>query len=128
MNATKKLAISLILLIAASIFTFGALYDKKTPAENPQTGNLVFYYGSTCPHCKTVEDYLKQNDPENKLDIAQKEAWDNQANADEYVEKATACGIFDGKITVPMLWDGNNSKCYIGDQPIIDFIKQLGTN
>ncbi|MCU0652830.1 MAG: hypothetical protein MUD10_01050 [Candidatus Pacebacteria bacterium] len=125
MNATKKLAISLIILIAASAFTFNALYDEKRPSGNSQNETLVFYYGSTCPHCKVVEDDLAHNDPSTTLQITQKEAWSDQANANDYINKAKTCMIYEGQITVPMLWDANSQKCFVGDQPIIDFIKPL---
>jgi glutathionyl-hydroquinone reductase len=58
------------------------------------------------------------------LKIAQKEAWDNAANQNEYVEKAKICGIYEGQIIVPMLWDAKNSKCLVGAEPIIEFVRQ----
>jgi len=126
MNATKKLAAALLFLTAASIFSIGALVKERKTSVAPDNGqktDFVLYYGNTCPHCKIVEDYLAKNDPDGKLGVTQKEVYQNQANQKEFIEKATACKLDLDNLGVPVLWDAKNSKCYEGDQPIIDFLK-----
>lgn len=126
MNASKKLFVAAALLLAASMFSIGALVKEK-PAAAPENGagRFILYYGSTCPHCKIVENYLQKNDPENKLDIRQKEVSQNQENRDEFVAKAKDCALNVSQLGVPMLWDADSQKCYVGDQPIIDFLGRL---
>ena len=126
MNATKKLAAATILLIAASVFSITALVNEKkvpSPASNNQNTDLVLYYGNTCPHCKIVEEWLQKNDSSNKLGVTQKEVYQNSDNQKDMIAKATICKLDLNNLGVPMLWDGKNSKCYEGDQPIIDFLK-----
>jgi hypothetical protein len=127
MNATKKLAAALLLFAAASAFTVIALIKEKSTSSSPsnsQNAAFVLYYGITCPHCKIVEEYLQKNDLPNKLDIVQKEVSGNSANANELVEKGKQCQLGKNELgAVPLLWDEKNSKCYVGDQPIIDFLK-----
>jgi glutaredoxin len=127
MNATKKLAAAALLLIAASAFSITELAKIRiasVPTSSDQNAGLTLYFGSACPHCKIVEEYLAKNDPENKLSVVQKEVWNNQTNANEYIEKTKICEIFDGNLSVPVLWDAKNQNCYSGDQPIINFLKQ----
>ena len=130
MNATKKLAAALFFFAAASAFTIIALIKEENASplpSNSQNAAFVLYYGIACPHCKIVEEYLQKNDPSNKLDITQKEASGNSANADELVEKGKHCQLSKTELGgVPLLWDGKTSKCYVGDQPIIDFLKKSG--
>ena len=126
MNATKKLAAAIILLIAASAFSITALVKERkiTATGTIKTADFVLYYGSTCPHCKIVEDYIQKNNLESKLSLAQKEVYQNQDNQKEMAQKAQICGLDLKNLGVPMLWDAKNSKCYEGDQPIIDFLNQ----
>jgi glutaredoxin len=126
MNATKKLAAASLLFIAASIFTVGELAkERKThvPVNGGQDTALVLYYGDGCPHCKLVENYVAQNNLQAKLSLSEKEVWKNQANQNELIEKATICKLDLNSLGVPILWDAKESKCYEGDQPIIDFLK-----
>ncbi len=126
MNATKKFAAAIILLIAASAFTIPELLKgRDNPAgKTANKSSLVLYYGNTCPHCKVVEEYISQNGLEGKLDISQKEVYQNQNNNNELIERAKTCGINLNGLGVPLLWDGADSKCYEGDKAIIDFLKQ----
>ena len=114
----------MLLLLALSIFTIGALIKEKNSVIINTTPNakLILYYGDGCTYCKVVEEYLGKNDPENKFKIAQKEVGKNQDNQQEFVEKARACGLDTDKLSIPMLWDSKDSKCYTGDQIIIDFL------
>jgi hypothetical protein len=115
MNATKKLVISLIFFVAASVFSISALVKERTPNnENPTNAELILYFGSTCPHCKLVEEYIQTNGLNSKLTIAQKEIYSNSGNKNELIEKATECGLDQKKLAVPMLWDSKTGKCYGG--------------
>ncbi len=122
----KKMFVLLVLFAVVLIFSFFALSreeNKNWPADQ-QGGQsrIILFYGEGCPHCAKVEEYIKQNQIENKISFAQKEVYYNKNNADEMAGKAKICGLPDGSIGVPFLWDGE--KCLIGDQDIIDFFKQ----
>ncbi len=51
-----------------------------------------------------------------------KEVFKNKDNAALLATKAQACNIATDQIGVPFLWDG--TKCYVGDEDIINFFKQ----
>jgi len=97
----------------------------KTPTSTTQnsspTNKLVLFYGDGCPHCALVEDYLKENPP--KFNLEKKEVYYNKINQQELVMRAKTCGLPQNEIGVPFLWTG--SGCIIGDQPIINYFKQL---
>jgi len=69
-----------------------------------------------------VEEYIKENNINDKISFAQKEVYYNQNNAKELEAKAKICELPTDSIGVPLLWDGE--KCLIGDQDIINFFKQ----
>jgi len=129
MNTTKKLATAAILLAAASAFLIMELPKIKIAETN--NGNpaaqMILYYGNSCPHCKTVENYIAENNLAEKLRIEQKEISSDRTNQDEFIRTAKSCGLGSDNLGVPMLWDAKTQKCHSGDQTIIDFLKQADT-
>jgi glutaredoxin len=93
----------------------------STSSNNSLQNELTLFYGDGCPHCALVEAYLKENPP--KFNLKQKEVYYNEANQKELTLRAKACGLPLNEIGVPFLWTGSN--CIIGDQPIINYFKQL---
>lgn len=87
------------------------------------SGELVFYYGNTCPHCKDVEDWMSSNKIEEKLKITKKEVYDNRNNASELVSTAQKCGLNTSSIGVPFLYT-QEGKCLIGTPDIINYLKE----
>lgn len=83
---------------------------------------MILFYGDTCPHCKTVEEYITANNIKAKLSFKELEVFNNQANAQLLASKAQKCGLdVSGGVGVPFFFDGHN--CLVGDQPIIDYFK-----
>lgn len=119
----KALLFILIVLgvvIFAAVLIFASKNNGKTSGTNT---TRIFYYGSTCPHCKIVEDFAKANDVKSKYDYTEKEVYGSKSNADEFIKRGTECGLDKDSIgAVPMFWD--NGTCIVGDQPIIGFFKE----
>jgi glutaredoxin len=127
----NKVIIPTILFIAVLIFSFYVLsQERKNQSPKNETGTtqnqsadqIILFYSDGCPHCAKVEEYIKENNIQNKISFVQKEVYYNQDNAQELLEKAKLCGLPINSIGVPFLWDGK--KCLIGDQDIIKFFKQ----
>ena len=113
----KKVIIPIALfIILVSIILF--LNKKDNVVENSQ---IILFYGDGCPHCEIVDEYINENNIEDKAPFIRKEVYNNKENTDELVLKAEACGIPTESIGIPFLWDG--SKCYVGDKEIIEFFK-----
>jgi len=132
----KKIIIPTILFIIVLIFSFVMLSQEKNKSQ-PKTNEpatqesqqinqnqIILFYGDGCPHCAIVEEYIKENKIEDNISFTQKEVYYDKGNADELAEKAKICGIPTDYIGVPLLWDGETSKCFVGDQDIIYFFNQ----
>ena len=114
-------------LVLSSLIILVTIPKKNTVATVKNSNDIILYYGSTCPHCLIVENYLKQNDVENKLKAAkinfqQKEVFNDKVAAAEMGAKAVKCKLDTSSIGVPFLWDGTT--CLIGDQTIINYFQQ----
>ncbi len=111
-----------ILLVLFPLALAGCSLQSK-PAETVDTlaGKTILYYGSSCPHCKIVEQYMDDNKVAEKMTIEQKEVYGNQANAKEMAAVASRCGLSTNKIGVPFLWVEN--KCLVGDVDINNYFK-----
>ncbi|NTU66976.1 MAG: hypothetical protein HGB08_03570 [Candidatus Moranbacteria bacterium] len=117
---------ALIVLIALAGAVMGWNHYRLEKARNasPAVDNakIILFYGSTCPHCKVVEDYLANNDVRNKISFSEKEVYGSQADARLMMDRQTACGIGKDEIgAVPFLW--TKDKCYFGQEEIIQFFK-----
>lgn len=95
---------------------------NKVPQK---TDEVILYWGEECPHCKNVEDYLKSHQEiEKKIKIERKEVSSNKTNAADLQNKAMVCKYDSSKgIPIPFLYF--KGECVVGDQPIIDYLKNV---
>ena len=124
----NKLTIPAILFCLVSLGSIYLITNNKPSAEATENNSIVqessgiiLFYGDGCPHCAIVEEFVEQNNIEEKVSFSKKEVYYNQQNASELGVKAKVCGMSTDFIGVPFLWDG--SKCYVGDQDIVEFFK-----
>lgn len=109
-----------IILVIAAIFVVRA---KENELLRSIENKIVYFYGEGCPHCENVEEFLKENDVESKIEFEKKEIYSNKANVNLLILAAKKkCGFKENEIGVPLLWNG--SGCLVGDIDIIDFFKQ----
>ena len=104
--------ISLALIAVIVIWTV-----TKKPAK-------IFFYGSTCPHCQKVEEFMNQNGTRSKLSFQELEVYNDKANAQRLIQTARKCGLdtLNG-VGVPLFYaDG---KCLVGDVDIINYLSSL---
>jgi glutaredoxin len=111
---------TLIIIIGGVIF-FSR--NSSTPSF-PLPANLVLYAGEGCPHCRTVEDFLASWDKKETIKIEQKEVWYDKTNAAEIKARYEFCQTPETERGVPLLFTPDG-KCLGGDQPIIDYLKNL---
>ena len=119
----KKLLIPTIITAVLIVGAVWALRAEKQAAVPPVLGDLglVFYYGDGCPHCANVEKYFSDNQVESKIKFEKKEVYNNDANREELLKRAEACGLDKASVGIPLLW--HDGQCLNGDTPIIDFFK-----
>ncbi|MFA6919406.1 MAG: hypothetical protein WC244_04875 [Patescibacteria group bacterium] len=119
MNKNKIIYIVIAIIIV--IIAIGAIiFWPKGGAGN---SDIILYYSLTCPHCEVVENFITQNNITEKVSFQNKEVSENQDNAIELMTKAQKCSIATDSIGVPFLWDGENSKCIVGEPDITQFFK-----
>ncbi len=102
---------------------------SKEPAEvvPADGGDIILFFSNTCPHCKNVEDFIKNNGVKEKVSFSQKEVGmlgEAKSNSNFMVEKQKACNIEKDLVgAVPFLWT-KDGKCLMGDKDIINFFKE----
>ena len=126
MNKAQKVVVGFFFIALAVIATLFFISNNITgnvvnlPADDSA---IILYYSFTCPHCKIVEDFIKENDIESKLNITQKEVSMNEENAKELIAIGNYYKLQAGYIgAVPLLYA--NQKYYLGDVDIINFLKE----
>jgi len=123
-----------VLVIIGILVTFYFLTSKNpdsilptpTPVPTP-TSNLVLFYGTTCPHCKVVEEFISTNKIDQKLTISQLEVYDNKSNAvvfSDMVKKICPDQLTPQGLPVPFLIDQENNKCLLGDTTITSYLSE----
>ena len=113
----KKISIIIafvVLAIAGTVIYLG---------RNRNSNQALFFYGNTCPHCKVVEEYMKDNQIEKIIPLRKFEVYKNPINAQILQDKAKQCGINDQEVGVPLLW--KDGKCYVGEEKIINLFKSI---
>lgn len=95
-----------------------------TTSDQQKQTDIIFYYGSTCPHCKKVEEFIAANKIDKLLKFETKEVYGSKQNAEDMMQKQTLCKDLkdEDKGGVPFLY--SSEKCVVGDQPIIDYLKE----
>lgn len=123
----KKFTIGIIaitvLIVGLGIYLVSKSSSSK-PTTYPLPANLTYYWGDGCPHCKIVEDFISTWDKKDTVKIDKKEVWNNVANAKELKERYEYCKVPQSQMGVPLLFTPDG-KCYSGDQPIIDYLKNI---
>lgn len=112
--------IGITICLAAAAGLVWLIFNKNTGTETAKNNEIILFYGDTCPHCKNVEDFIRQNSVDLKVTITRKEVFKNSENAKLLTKKAATCGITTNSIGVPLLWDGKT--CYAGEDEVINFL------
>lgn len=110
---------TVILITLAIVIVVGAIFFFK--GQKPAEG-LTLYYGQECGHCARVEEFIKTNNIDQKVQINRVEVYHNQNNASDMAKTAQKCGITGNQLGVPLLWDG--SKCYEGEDQVTNYLQQ----
>jgi hypothetical protein len=121
----KKDLFITVLIIAAIFGIFKLLSGTNTSGfDSKKPIDLTFYWGNGCPHCENVKKYISDNKIDQKLNINTLEVYYNKKNQQLLIEAISKCPNVTDKnnIVVPVAVSGE--KCFVGDQPIIDLIKE----
>ena len=117
-----------VLIIFAVLFGFYKITSQKPSSiANLPDSDIVLFYGETCSHCKDVEEFISQNQIDQKIKISKLEVYNNKENAtlmaqmvkDNCLDKLDPQGL-----PVPFLIDSSEKKCYIGTPDITNYLAE----
>ena len=124
---SKKLITFFILLtigLLIGIIVLDGANNKKNQApidELLNSKNPVYFYETSCPNCKIVEEFMIQNKIEEKIMVEKIEV-SSAANSKKLVAVAKKCNIPTTGTGVPLLYaDG---KCYEGRVDVIKYLSE----
>lgn len=110
-----------IFLLIGGIFYFSR---KKAPEVLSLPTSYEYFWGDGCPHCAKVEEFFNTWEKKDQVAIDKKEVWNNRENATLLNQRANSCGLRPSDVGVPFLFTPEG-KCITGDEPIINFFKNL---
>ncbi|MFA6007148.1 MAG: glutaredoxin domain-containing protein [Candidatus Shapirobacteria bacterium] len=118
----KIIPLVLILLALGAYFFFNS--KKDTPTIPDSEAQLILYWGTGCPHCEKVKEYIKEKNLDSKIKIVYKEVFNDQNNQKQLEATVQKCPEIDATkgIGVPLAFDTQNNKCLYGDTTIIDWL------
>jgi glutaredoxin len=71
----------------------------------------ILFYGNGCPHCAQVEQYIKDNGIDEKMDIEMKELYFNRDNLGDLQVYLDKLALDTHQIGVPFLVINNENEC-----------------
>ncbi|MEK6885355.1 MAG: hypothetical protein AABX17_00125 [Nanoarchaeota archaeon] len=140
MDKTQKIITAFFIITVVIIASLVAIYlYKQKNADNGGICNpiaykieelnnnlpaeTIFYFGDTCPHCKIVEDFMKDNSIETKIKVSQREVYRNESAAKEMMDLQNLGNLPASYVgAVPLLY--YNQTLYLGDKDIICILKE----
>lgn len=121
----KGLLIFIIVVILALTGLLVYVQIKSKKGTTITQGEDLLFYSVSCPHCKNVEDFLKENQAETKIAYQNIEVDFSQANKQLILQKQTSCGYTEENNlgAIPFLYT-KDAKCFVGDVEIINYFKK----
>lgn len=95
---------------------------------NSAQGQIILFYKDGCPACVAVEKFIQDNNVGSKVLFEEKEVSNDAQNEKLLVLLAEKKCNLESEISLPMIWDGLNSKCIIGEQDGINFFQEKITS
>lgn len=117
------IAIVTIAIVVGGIFLLAKSGTKKGAPGNPAT--IEYYWLTTCPHCKNVADFIATWPKKDQVTINKMEVGGNRDFAAKLLERGKTCGIAQESLGSVPLMVTPEGKCFLGDTPIIDYLKTL---
>lgn len=118
MNKLKKTITTFFVVIGV---LFLILFYFYLNSDNDAEEGIIFFYSYTCPHCKTVEDFMDETQVRQIINISEKEVSTNLANQQLFIKLAKECGVSQDSLGVPLLY--HDGECLFGDVDIIEFLE-----
>jgi len=111
-----------LLIVMGGVFVF----SKNKPEETVSLpSNLEYFWLESCPHCKVVQEFMSTWEKKDQIKIDKFEVNIDKQAGQKLVSVGKYCKIENEWIgSVPLLFTPEG-KCFLGDQPIIGYLKTL---
>ncbi len=111
------------LIVIGGILIFSKENKKIETITLPSS--LEFFWLEGCSHCKNVEEFINSWDKKDQIKIDKLEAQINKQNGLKLISVGKYCKIDNQLLgSVPLLFTPEG-KCFLGDEPIINYLKTL---
>jgi glutaredoxin len=125
MQKNKKTILIIVVAVLIAVLLFFYIKNNQWGTKQTQNGinagEIILFYGQECPHCKDLEEWIKNNSIKEKISFTELEVYHNEENQKLIMEKARICNLDESSIGVPFLWTGET--CLIGGEPIQQFFQ-----
>lgn len=112
-----------LLIIVAGVFLLSGKESSDTSLSLPS--NLEYFWLESCPHCKNVQDFINTWEKKDQITIDKLEVQTNRQNGQRLLSVGKYCKIDSQSLgSVPLLFT-SEGKCFLGDEPIINYLKTL---
>ncbi|MFA7301153.1 MAG: hypothetical protein WC069_02500 [Candidatus Shapirobacteria bacterium] len=120
----KKIIIAII-LIGLVYFVGKKIGQYALPDYPDDQADLIIYWGKGCSHCEKVKQYIRDNNLDSTVKIAYREVYYDNGNQQKLEATTKLCPEIDVSqgIGVPLSFDPKNKKCILGDEPVIEWLK-----
>lgn len=109
-----------VLVVGLGVWAFGSGWFNNV-AELPTEGEIVLYWGTTCPHCKVLKEWMAEKKISEKVNVILKEVYEDRNNQKQLMAVAKKCGIVANQVGVPLLYA--EGKCMVGTDQIEPFLE-----
>jgi len=123
----KTIIVIIAIIILGGFLFWGFQSDffsglSINPGKVIAPDGIILFYGDGCPHCENVEDFISENNIEDKMAFSRLEVWNNEDNQVILAQDIKKCGMNADEVGIPFLFDGVD-KCYMGDEDVINYFK-----
>ena len=122
MDKTAIVIVIAIILLGAGFWSWQSGFFTDTLRHVPIPEGIILFYREDCPHCKNVEDFVSQNNVEEKIKFTRLEVYFSKDNQNILAQLVDNCKLNPNEVGVPFLYDGQN--CLMGDADIINFFSK----
>lgn len=125
MKIKKYLPVIIGALILLVGFAFLAANENRNQSKTmTQLGSeKILFYGDTCPHCKTLDEYIIANNVEERIQFTRLEVFNNKANARVLAQAAQKCNLDSAAgMSVPFFYAGD--ECFLGVDEVIEYFER----
>lgn len=84
-----------------------------------------YFWSVSCPHCANVQEFVDGWVGKDKIQIDKFEVNESFENKKKFLDRGTFCQIPRNELGVPLLVTPESPPCLFGDEPIIEYLKNL---